>query len=312
MCKMLLMDIRDTAYMIDTETTGGAKTDQVIDLAVVSCKTGQILIDTLYKPTVALNEFARKVHGLTDADLRDAPEFADQAESLRALLQGKLLLAWNAAFDQRLMEQTFRAFNKPIPDVRWACAMTIYQRVKGLKKPPSLTNACTETGVKPGSHRALTDAVAAARVFWKLAHVYGDSDYPIAAPVQAGWTPVAQPDTYAETEAVNFGDADEYDSCGAEIVGNILIRHGWQGTRIKEKHDIIRHEMVLWTKGEHVRVTTSQALDGLSDTPRVFVPSQNIGIYSPDLEIDETSDAEQDAQREWMNLPRAQRLAEHP
>lgn len=65
------MRVPGAAVVLDTETTDlpGA----VCELAVVDAATGATLIDTLVKPQTPITLGAHWVHGISDADLVDAP-----------------------------------------------------------------------------------------------------------------------------------------------------------------------------------------------------------------------------------------------
>jgi DNA polymerase III epsilon subunit-like protein len=47
--------------------------------------------------------------------------------------------------------------------------MALYKKWRGLSKNPKLEDACNALGLPTGSHRALADALAAARVLYKIA-----------------------------------------------------------------------------------------------------------------------------------------------
>jgi DNA polymerase III epsilon subunit-like protein len=61
--------------VLDTETTGLGNSYEIIELAVVNPE-GEVLFQSLIKPTVPVYEGARKVHQITDDMLANATSFA--------------------------------------------------------------------------------------------------------------------------------------------------------------------------------------------------------------------------------------------
>lgn len=161
--------LRDEALVIDTETTGSSAEDEVIELAIVRASDGMILFDEQFKPSKPIEYFAQRIHGIRDIDLRNKPRIGEFWDKLNEILDGKTVGAWNSPYDSRLFSQTLDKYALPEPSVEWVCLMTLYKEFKGLPKKPKLDDACEALGVRRGSHRAVTDALAAARVLYKIA-----------------------------------------------------------------------------------------------------------------------------------------------
>lgn len=157
---------------VDTETTGGSKEDEVIDIGIVVAGTGEVLFDSLLQPMVRVHPRAYEVHGIAERQLITAPRLGDVFEELFNILDGATIIAYNASFDERLMRQTFEKHQLPTPDMTFVCAMHEYKRYTYRPKVTSLTTACAELNAAPGTHRALTDALAANRVVYRMAQSY--------------------------------------------------------------------------------------------------------------------------------------------
>lgn len=97
--------LQSNALILDTETTGLSGNDQVIELSVIDM-VGNVLIDQRLRPSCPINPGAGLVHGITAADLVDAPTWAEMEEGFRAVLVGRPVLIYNARFDVRLLMQT--------------------------------------------------------------------------------------------------------------------------------------------------------------------------------------------------------------
>jgi DNA polymerase III epsilon subunit-like protein len=162
-------DLRAAAYVLDTETTGVSADDEVIELAIVQAIDGSVVFDQRFRPSCKINQFAFQVHGIRDAELYGESRFADRYEAIREMITGRPIIAWNVAADSRFMAQTFRKYGLTEPPIEWVCVMKLYQAFKQLKKVPKLCDACDAMKVKAGTHSALSDAKAAARVLYRMA-----------------------------------------------------------------------------------------------------------------------------------------------
>lgn len=117
--------------VLDTETTGIDPDDELVQVSVIA-HTGEMLLDTLIQPTKAIHPAASAVHGLYAADLVDAPRFADMYDTLKAAILDRIVIAYNADFDQRMVRQTATRYQqKAVRVLRWECAMKQYAKYLG-------------------------------------------------------------------------------------------------------------------------------------------------------------------------------------
>lgn len=100
-------ELRDRGLMLDTETSGSRSDDEVIELAIVRPADGHVVFDGMFKPSKEIDPFAYRVHGISNADLRNKPRIADTWDTLYPVFDGATCLAWNAPYDSRLLGQTF-------------------------------------------------------------------------------------------------------------------------------------------------------------------------------------------------------------
>jgi DNA polymerase-3 subunit epsilon len=94
--------------ILDTETTGLSDSDQIVQVAVID-GAGNVLLNTLVKPTIQISESASRIHGITDETVKDARSFMVVWDEISDLIYGKLLIIYNAGFDLRLMQQSAMA-----------------------------------------------------------------------------------------------------------------------------------------------------------------------------------------------------------
>ncbi len=161
--------LKNQPLYLDTETTGLGNNDEIIDLALIN-SDGKTLIDTLIRPTVPISPSATAIHGITDADVADAPSFAEILPKLTELTEpttGRLVLIYNASFDLRMLQQSASAHQLKLPYINADCVMMKYAQLhskwtsyRNSYKWQSQANAAKQLGlnVPPDLHRAAADA----------------------------------------------------------------------------------------------------------------------------------------------------------
>jgi DNA polymerase-3 subunit epsilon len=161
-------DLLQTEFVIlDGETTGLDADDEFVQIGVIS-STGEVLLDTLIKPTKAISPGAAGIHGITAAMVADALAFPAIFPQLRALLAHRQIVAYNVDFDARILAQTcYRYRLDEIVTPPWQCAMQQYARYHGhwnaqyrSFKWVRLTDACAIEGIAAlGAHSAAGDCL---------------------------------------------------------------------------------------------------------------------------------------------------------
>lgn len=157
-----------TAYaVVDVETTGFAARgrDRIIEVAVVRmAPDGTVLSEwsSLVNPRRPLA--ATDVHGITEDDVADAPEFADVAPTLATYLDGAVVVAHNASFDLSFLHAEFARANHPFTPRGSLCTMKLDTHIHqaGRRRLPDCLAAAGVPGIHGAAHRALIDAKATA------------------------------------------------------------------------------------------------------------------------------------------------------
>lgn len=150
---------RDDWLVIDTETTGLGESDEIIGITAVD-PTGAQVFAAAVRPRAAIHSDATAVHGLTMGDLACAPSFPEIWPQLRAVLHGHTLVAYDAKFDRRMLEQTSWRYGLTPPQFRWRCAKNLYAQFWGEPLLPhgyrsqSLAVACRRLGIPLDKSRA--------------------------------------------------------------------------------------------------------------------------------------------------------------
>jgi DNA polymerase III epsilon subunit family exonuclease len=151
--------------VIDFETTGlSPGGDRVIEVAVVRVNPGgepKLVFDSLINPQRPVA--ATEIHGITDADVADAPCFRDIAGDLVQHLSGCVVTAYNVYFDIKfLTHELGLAGRRHTPP--HLCLM-YFRPLLGLGKRCCLDAACELHGiVHESSHEAAADALASGQL----------------------------------------------------------------------------------------------------------------------------------------------------
>lgn len=161
--------LQSDALLLDTETTGLGGSDQVIEIAVIDM-AGRALIDQRLRPSCPVSPGAALVHGITAADLVEAPTWPEMHEGFRDVLSGRAVLVYNAAFDRRLLMQTARVWGCGadwVKALRTDCVMLAYSRFRLGGRWSKLTG---------GDHSALGDCRATLDLIKRMAGQDGQAD----------------------------------------------------------------------------------------------------------------------------------------
>jgi len=149
------------AVILDTETTD--LDGYVVEVGVLDAATGEALLDTLVNPGCPISPGARAVHGISDADVTGAPPWAEVLPRLLAVTRGRIVLAYNAGFDEDVVVRHTRRDGLSLGHLagtgRWACLM-------GRRSAWELRYRRLSLG---GGHRAMGDCRTAYELLCAMA-----------------------------------------------------------------------------------------------------------------------------------------------
>lgn len=168
----------DRWMILDTETTGFANNDDIIEVAAVTPR-GEPLIDCLIRPGRRIPYEITQLTGIRDEMVAGSPSFrAAWEQSLAAQLGARAILAYNAPFDVRMLRQNIQRHC----GLLWApvgsdCLMRAYARYAGERqhrggyRSHRLSDACAQMGIAhEHAHRALEDCLVSARLLQAMAN----------------------------------------------------------------------------------------------------------------------------------------------
>jgi DNA polymerase-3 subunit epsilon len=152
--------------VVDVETTGFSPAiDRVVEIACLVVDADCRPLDefvSIVNPGRLIPAFASSIHGIYDEDVAGAPRLDDLAGGLRALTEGAVVVAHNAAFD--------RGFLPFLHDREWLCTMRL--AMQHFPNSPRHTNQALRTYLRVedprlagrDAHRAYADAVVTAGI----------------------------------------------------------------------------------------------------------------------------------------------------
>lgn len=180
--------LESNALILDTETTGLDSKAEIVEISIIDC-TGQVLLDTLVKPTSPIPAEATRIHGITNEMVAEAPTWPMIADQFKSIVSGRKLVIYNADYDLRLIYQTNNKHElEPVfYGSEWnnaECAMLAYAEFYGQWddyreqwKWQRLGNAAKQQGVviEGTAHRALADCKMTLGVIASMAGKWCDT-----------------------------------------------------------------------------------------------------------------------------------------
>jgi DNA polymerase III epsilon subunit-like protein len=158
-----LHEFNERSLIIDTETVGVGAAIEIVEIALGD-RRGEILYHSLVRPLYNKPPHSTKVQRFDAYEFEAAPDWAAVWDHLSTLIDNKLLIAYNAAFDRRALAAMCERHRRRSSERGWRCAMQLVKRAVGTKKNLTLAEACACYGLEAGNHRADVDVLATYRL----------------------------------------------------------------------------------------------------------------------------------------------------
>ena len=157
----------DTFVAIDFETADYPP-ESAISVGVVKFHNYQA-VDSLYSlirpPVLYIRPDFTTIHGLTVADVRDAPPFnAVWEHDLKRFIGDLPLAAHNAAFDIGVLRANFTHYGIEAPPLRYFCTCKLSRRVWTHLRSHALTALARHFNITYNAHNALDDALTCGKL----------------------------------------------------------------------------------------------------------------------------------------------------
>ncbi|MEV4872983.1 DEDDh family exonuclease [Streptomyces syringium] len=161
-----------TAYpdgyaVVDVETTGLARDDRIVSAAVYQLDARGQVEDQWYTLVNPERDPGPVwIHGLTTDVLSGAPLFPEIAGELAARLDGRVLVAHNAAFDWSMLAREFARARATAPVRQRLCTIALSKELRLPLPNHKLESLAAHYGVvQQRAHHALDDARVLAEAF---------------------------------------------------------------------------------------------------------------------------------------------------
>ena len=156
--------------VLDFETTGVAPGARFpVQIAVMTCRLGDDrdpVWSTLVKPPIPIPAEASAVHGITDADVADAPQLAEILDPLLALVDGHHLCAYNLPFDWMVLKEGLELCGRAdeVPAFDGLDPLVWVKQTDKYLKGKTLEAAAGRRGITFAAHDAAGDVGATAQL----------------------------------------------------------------------------------------------------------------------------------------------------
>lgn len=164
---LIAMDV----VVLDTETTGlNVRSDRILQIGAVRMHGAEIdqsrVFEVVLDPGIPVPETSRRVHGLTDADVRGKAGFAEIVAPLAEFIGNCVVIGHSIHFDLAMLRHEASRHDIPWQEPK---AIDVALIAAGLDRglvDTSLDSLALGLGVEiTGRHTALGDALATARIY---------------------------------------------------------------------------------------------------------------------------------------------------
>ena len=158
--------------VVDCETNGlGGEQCEPVEFGAVLVGGGELheRWESLVAPSAPLRRVIRRLTGISQEMLDGAPRLEEVLPELARRIEGRVLVAHNAAFDRRVLRQSFERIGLAWPDPPVLCTAALARRLLPLQRERRLGALADALGIEVRvAHRALADAETCARVLCAL------------------------------------------------------------------------------------------------------------------------------------------------
>ncbi len=161
----------ETSVTLDVETTGlDQMEDDIIEIAVVDAKTGKTIYNSFIHTETPIKPQAFQCNNITADMLEGSPKFIGVWAKIKEKIGDKIIVASYSDFDEKMVCYGLVKHGLTPPDNLWTCLQKLYCKYSSLNLSKIKTEKMArQLGIEPGTHRALTDTKAQAKILKAMA-----------------------------------------------------------------------------------------------------------------------------------------------
>lgn len=166
-----MVDSKVEYAIVDVETSGSFRGENKITEIAIIITDGESILDeysSLVNPEKPIDPYVIGLTGITNEMVADEPKFYEIAKKVFQLLDNRVFVAHNVAFDANVIKDEFHALGaKFLP--KKLCTVQLGRKVFPGYKSYSLGNLCESLGIPLNDrHRAMGDTQATYLLFQKI------------------------------------------------------------------------------------------------------------------------------------------------
>ena len=158
--------------VVDTETNGrGGDLCELTEVGAVLVGGGELhdSFESLVAVQRPLSRGIERLTGITQQMVDHAPPAEEVLRDFAGWMEGRVLVAHNASFDSRVLEQAFERAGLEWPDPPVLCTVALARKCAPLVRQRKLALLADALGIEVDVvHRALPDATTCARILCAL------------------------------------------------------------------------------------------------------------------------------------------------
>lgn len=152
-----------TLIVLDTETATARGTPHLLELGALRIEGEEVVdrFESLVRPQIPIDEDARRVHGIGEADVRNAPAAAVVIESFLAWMgPAEIFAGHNGRFDLHVLAFECMRAERKLPDGTLLDTLRVARHAFPKSPDHKLDTLCRLLGIGSRRHRAMSDAEA--------------------------------------------------------------------------------------------------------------------------------------------------------
>lgn len=222
---------------IDFETPN-SKHDSICSLGITVVENNCIVSceNYLVNPEASFSAFNTKLHGISRADVKDAPTFPIVWDKIKKYFNRYPVVAHNAAFEKRVLEKLFKRYDIISPIITFYCTQRIAEFNFGDLGHFTLDFLCEKFNVKLQNHHcSKDDSRAAAELMLRFyendsvnifASYISDIDYLDTQHIAANKYKSEYHPSFRKLDS-EYKEANvTYNSCDVSVNGNVFVLTG--------------------------------------------------------------------------------------